>query len=42
MRITEVVTFGQEEGGSEEVTGFMLKTPGEVEQQLATFQLEER
>ena len=39
----EVVTFGdEEEGESEEVTGFMLKTPGEVEQQLATFQPEER
>ena len=38
----EVVTFGGEEGESEEVTGFMLKTPGEVEQQLATFQPEER
>ena len=38
----EVVTFGEEEGESEEVTGFMLKTPGEVEQQLATFPPEER
>ena len=38
----EVVTFGEEEGESEEVTGFMLNTPGEVEQQLATFQPEER
>ena len=38
----EVVTFGEEDGESEEVTGFMLKTPGEVEQQLATFQPEER
>ena len=28
----EVVTFGEEEGESEEVTGFMLKAPGEVEQ----------
>ena len=34
--------FGVEESESEEVTGFMLKTPGEVEQQLATFQPEER
>ena len=34
--------FGEGEGESEEVTGFMLKTPGEVEQQLATFQPEER
>ena len=33
--------FGVEESESEEVTGFMLKTPGEVEQQLATFQPEE-
>ena len=35
------VIFGVEESESEEVTGFMLKTPGEVEQQLATFQPEE-
>ena len=37
----EAVIFGVEESESEEVTGFMLKTPGEVEQQLATFQPEE-
>ena len=38
----EVVTFGEDEGKTEEVIGFMLKTPGEVEQQLATFEPEER
>ena len=41
-QVGKVVIFGLEEGESEEVTGFMLKTPGEVEQQLATFQPEER
>ena len=40
-QVGKVVIFGLEEGESEEVTGFMLKTPGEVEQQLATFQPEE-
>ena len=38
----EVVTFGEDEGKTEEVIGFMLKTLGEVEQQLATFEPEER
>merc|ERR1719209_786704 len=37
----EVVTFGEADE-QEEQAGFMLKTPGEVEQQLATFQPEER
>ena len=33
----EVVTFGEADEQEEQVTGFMLKTPGQLEQQLVSF-----
>ena len=36
----EVVTFGEADEQEEQVTGFMLKTPGQLEQQLVSFEPE--
>merc|ERR1719195_1674244 len=36
----EVVTFGEVDEQEEQVTGFMLKTPGQLEQQLVSFEPE--
>ena len=36
----EIVTFGEAEEQEEQVTGFMLKTPGQLEQQLVSFEPE--
>ena len=36
----EIVTFGEADEQEEQVTGFMLKTPGQLEQQLVSFEPE--